>query len=425
MNLQPETVRPLVQAWAADANTSWSDHETDEIIQLVTRISGFVTPAIGMDAPLGPEDQQDVLLSRTRDRIECLLAKTAASLRKQWNVDALHIGVETSAPSVGLRSATLEELEALPVLGQELARRVAAHLAAHPELDDLDTLEEIHGLGPAGLAELKRHAYLDRSQPVLTSPSNWRFVTCPSIVNFLVLLEHSDLSIVVGDQNTIRRRLAEPAESPFSRFIQLLGTVLQEEAKTGKALGKTVLASEAVLRIKRRRDTEQALASLTPMTGGLLFSESYVPAVKRIIDETQGFLDIMMFLGTAAPDISSPSSLALIEAVEQAHARGVEVRVIMDRDEAGDPYKSYWINRPLVDRLRAAGISVKFDEKGTLLHSKLLIADRATTVVGSHNWTRNGLSGTHDVSTVLRSEELSSAFILRFESLWDSLANPA
>lgn len=425
MNLQPETARPLAQGWGANAKPSWTDGETDEIVYVLVKLSDFVTPSIGADAPFDHEEEQRFLLSRVKDRIEDFLVRTAADLRKHWKIDTLRLRAETALPSVGLRSATMEELEALPVLGLHLAREVGAYLAAHPELDDIDNLEEIHGLGPSGVAELKRHAYLDSPQPLLVSPSCWAFVNSPSVETFLGLLENSDLSIVFGDQNTIARRLVEPTESPASRFIQFLGIILQEEVKTGRALEKAVLASEAISWMKRRRDTEQTLTSLEPLTGDLLFSESYVPAVKQIIDETQTHLDIMMFLGTAAPEQSSPSSLTLIEAVERAHARGVGVRVIMDRDEAGEPYKSYWINRPLVDRLRALGINVKYDTKETLLHSKLLISDRETTVIGSHNWTRNGLSGTHEVSTVLRSDGLSSSFTLRFESIWDSLTNPS
>jgi len=61
------------------------------------------------------------------------------------------------------------------------------------------------------------------------------------------------------------------------------------------------------------------------------------------------------------------------------------------------------------------------DNEDTLLHSKVLVVDDQTCVVGSHNWTRAGFTRTHELSVIVENATVAAAFRKRFDLLWDSL----
>ena len=92
---------------------------------------------------------------------------------------------------------------------------------------------------------------------------------------------------------------------------------------------------------------------------------------------------------------------ALLTALAAARARGVEVRVALDRgklygSDAPDPK-----NDAAAAWLAEHGIPVAWDEEGRTSHAKVLLVDDATAVIGSHNWTRSALVDNREVSAVV------------------------
>ena len=92
---------------------------------------------------------------------------------------------------------------------------------------------------------------------------------------------------------------------------------------------------------------------------------------------------------------------SLLAALAAARARGVEVRVALDRgklygSEAPDPK-----NDATAAWLAEHGIPVVWDEEGRTSHAKVLLVDDATAVIGSHNWTRSALVDNREVSAVI------------------------
>jgi phosphatidylserine/phosphatidylglycerophosphate/cardiolipin synthase-like enzyme len=92
---------------------------------------------------------------------------------------------------------------------------------------------------------------------------------------------------------------------------------------------------------------------------------------------------------------------ALLQALADAAARGVTVRVVMDQ---GRDYKTNEPDDKHVEAaawLRAHGVSVLLDELDRTTHAKAIIVDGRTTVIGSHNWTRYALTQNREWSVVL------------------------
>jgi DNA uptake protein ComE-like DNA-binding protein len=428
--LQPATVQPLLDEWSSHLPTPWTDQQTGRVTQLLTELSHEVTPHVVQDTPLTDDQLQDILLHRLTIRLEDWLAAAAATQRRLHGDTAPRLQPESTTPALGLNSATNQEIEDLPGLDDVLTERIARYLALHPQTADLDRLEAVNGVGPQRLAQLQKVAYIDQPRPALLSPALYTFLQEPSIPHFLNLLDRTDLSFFYGDQNTATRRHGpgHPSSDPATadeRFEAFLEFVLAQTRK-GSTLMDGVLASRAHAQLQRVRTLQAHLQNSHPAAGDVILNADYVAAATQAIDDAQDSIQLMMFLGTTAPadtpDGAAP--LTLVEAMEAAAGRGVDVRVILDQDDRGVPYKSFFINQALVKRFEDNGINVRFDTEDTLLHSKLLITDETTTVLGSHNWTRTSLNESHEASVLLNSPALAAEFSDRFDDVWTELPTP-
>lgn len=422
MTLHATTVRPVVENWSNSRSTPWTNEEQVSVVEALVELSAVVTPRIVPDVPLTNERVQEIFLDRVVDGLEASLGQLAAPIRAELGVDAPTLRAGTATPALGLRSASHGELEALPVLGPVLAKEVARFLAANPGVDEHDALRSISGIGEVGVDTLRPLTYFDRPRQLLVSPTKWAFALEPSVETFLALFDATDLVFVRGDQNTVARRLTSQSNGStaarFATFIQ----ELDSRARLRSSAVDGILASAAERRLRRHAKRKVLLAATTNVSGGLLVNSDYVDAVAGAIEAATVSLSLMVFLGTASTGTTDgPGPLRLIEAMEAAAARGVNVRVVLDQDDGGQPYKSVWINRPLAERLATSGVEVRFDQKDVLLHSKVLVVDDEVAVVGSHNWTRAGFNDTHELSVLLRGQTIARAFGERFDALWTSL----
>jgi cardiolipin synthase A/B len=94
-----------------------------------------------------------------------------------------------------------------------------------------------------------------------------------------------------------------------------------------------------------------------------------------------------------------------------AHRRGVDVRVLLDPNQA--------YNRLSFDQLRAAGVAVRWYPipRDALLHAKIGLFD-GQLVLGSANWTYSGLSVNHELDIETEDPQVVAAYGSRFNSDW-------
>ena len=95
-----------------------------------------------------------------------------------------------------------------------------------------------------------------------------------------------------------------------------------------------------------------------------------------------------------------------------AKRRGVKVLVILDRRQAGQT----WCPAP---RLAVAGIPVKVNSHGGLMHDKFLVADGRSVATGSFNWTK-AATQENDENLVIFTDEapVARTFATQFERMW-------
>ena len=108
------------------------------------------------------------------------------------------------------------------------------------------------------------------------------------------------------------------------------------------------------------------------------------------------------------------NNAVLTEAILNAKARGVEVRIVTD-DEHGVEDE----NDPSLGQFAEAGIPIVDDERSDLMHNKFMILDSTTVWTGSWNYTVNGTYRNNNNALVLRSQRAVQAYQAEFDEMFD------
>lgn len=140
------------------------------------------------------------------------------------------------------------------------------------------------------------------------------------------------------------------------------------------------------------------------------YASTYFSPKRGTADLIIGFIDrCEQTLDVAVYSITHD---AIADALIRAHERGVTVRVLMDRSQAGNQYADD-------ERMEAAGIPVLRDIKTGAMHAKMCIGDGNAVGCGSFNWTKNADQKNVEHWTVIRLKYIVEEFQAEFDSLWE------
>jgi phosphatidylserine/phosphatidylglycerophosphate/cardiolipin synthase-like enzyme len=87
----------------------------------------------------------------------------------------------------------------------------------------------------------------------------------------------------------------------------------------------------------------------------------------------------------------------ILAALNRAHARGINVRLVADRRAPCDLQEG-------VSALAAVGIPIWIDVGARVAHEKALIIDRRVTIMGNYNWSKGAASNSEDLNVVTSAE---------------------
>lgn len=124
----------------------------------------------------------------------------------------------------------------------------------------------------------------------------------------------------------------------------------------------------------------------------------------RAIQGSERSIDIAVYSFTAAE---------LAEALYAAKARGVRIRVLVDRERAeagGSGIRGLRLNGVAV---RSLGVPEQ-----SLMHHKFAIFDDRLLVTGSYNWTNSAEQANYENLVVLDEPEVVARFQREFRRLW-------
>lgn len=105
----------------------------------------------------------------------------------------------------------------------------------------------------------------------------------------------------------------------------------------------------------------------------------------------------------------------LTDALLDAHARKVALRVLSDNDKRFDTGSD-------IARLHRTGVPVRLDDTPFHMHHKFALFDGRVLANGSFNWTRSATAQNEENLVVTDDPALTRWFAARFEALWEAFA---
>ncbi len=104
------------------------------------------------------------------------------------------------------------------------------------------------------------------------------------------------------------------------------------------------------------------------------------------------------------------TSKPIAEAVTQAHKRGVDVRVIVDKSQVSERYTSATF-------LKHAGIPVVIDTKPAIAHNKVMVFDDQAVFTGSFNFTKSAEERNAENGMLIRGD---AAVVKAYTDNWNA-----
>jgi phosphatidylserine/phosphatidylglycerophosphate/cardiolipin synthase-like enzyme len=141
----------------------------------------------------------------------------------------------------------------------------------------------------------------------------------------------------------------------------------------------------------------------------------YAMLAMPMIDTTSVGIDMISYAINLDPRYPNGAVAKLANALFDAVSRGLTVRVLLEQSDWNDTLNA--INFQAADALRAGGVFVRFDDRRTVTHAKLLITN-GQVMVGTNNWSYSGLVLDHEAGVLITIPETVSEFQTYFNTQW-------
>lgn len=174
------------------------------------------------------------------------------------------------------------------------------------------------------------------------------------------------------------------------------------------------------LKLPKPREKKEIIPLVSTGENRLYYEEAM-----RLIDKAQESIELVIFKITRYPEFRDSKSNKLLEELVKAHDRGVEIRIILDVNTWSDDINQS--NRETALWLLGQGISkVSFDSTSVTTHSKVLIVDRESVLLGSTNWSYYSLAENFEVDVSIRNApSVGDAYGKYFEEIWGKAEIPS
>jgi phosphatidylserine/phosphatidylglycerophosphate/cardiolipin synthase-like enzyme len=143
----------------------------------------------------------------------------------------------------------------------------------------------------------------------------------------------------------------------------------------------------------------------------------FAPSIAPVFSPEEG-ARVISFIDGAGKTIDVEvyvfSSRDVVEALERAKARGVDVRIIVERDVISGE------NDQIYRELASKGFNIRYanDSEFKLTHAKFIIVDGREVLVGSHNLSNSALFKNREASVIIRDGPTVSEFARVFDNDW-------
>ena len=145
-------------------------------------------------------------------------------------------------------------------------------------------------------------------------------------------------------------------------------------------------------------------------------NEEYAAAALALIQSAKETVLLSTFKIQQSARPADANLQALIEALITAAQGGRTVKFLMNWEKSRRGVAR--TNESVANTLRAAGADIRYLPDGRCCHSKILIADNHTMLLGSHNWSKASLTRNFEVSILVRDEIVIAATREVFYETW-------
>jgi phosphatidylserine/phosphatidylglycerophosphate/cardiolipin synthase-like enzyme len=136
-----------------------------------------------------------------------------------------------------------------------------------------------------------------------------------------------------------------------------------------------------------------------------IIGKEFVDKVIPLIKGSQKSIDIIVYDWRWYPNQIGSAIQRFNNEIVAAKGRSKKIRIITD-------------SPTLINVLKPLNFLVKKNFSKKTLHTKLMIIDGKTAILGSHNYTMNAFTINHEVSVIIEDEKVVARLKLYFENLW-------
>lgn len=141
-------------------------------------------------------------------------------------------------------------------------------------------------------------------------------------------------------------------------------------------------------------------------------SSKYFEVALNEINNAKSSIKLVMYLVSILPDQPDSQPGQLVNALIKAKERGVSVKVLLDQNinfeaESTEDAVTSNKNQQAYELLRKNNVPVYFDTSEIYTHSKVIIIDSETVILGSTNWSKAALTRNNEASALIRSKEFA------------------
>lgn len=162
-------------------------------------------------------------------------------------------------------------------------------------------------------------------------------------------------------------------------------------------------------------DQQQLIPSAAPSAGGASIQVRFSPPPLPQVEALRGGADaeLARAIGQAESEVAAAlydlNLWSVRDALIAAHQRGLDVRLVMESDQA---------DRSEVIDLIEADIPIHFDERPHLMHHKFIVIDGRWVWTGSMNWTLNGVYRNNNDLLIIDSTDMAENYLREFEEMY-------
>lgn len=428
MNISTNTLDKFIRNW--DRSIKWNDGELRIIRNHLLGISLNNGGRINYDIKLKKKIEEDYITSTISNAFQKVMNLYANSIQcHDQGVDFYYETLDgikpvfdflwpvRYIPKIDLNKASPEELEPLLGIGPVTSQKIVDYREQTGPFENIDGVMNVQGIDKNDFKKFVYavHASTPLEEAAFVSPLLSRFKFEPTFSNYVKLIKESKGRFILGYE------AAE--ENAFKNVI------LDELRKIDEYISKNHYSEfNKYRRIKASRISEiynQRLTvnkleknASTDITGATVLDDSeYYYFVKKALSKAKEKIRIIMFFMLHKDKKKYPTN-QLIQELLSAKKRGVDVKIILDKDAEGQVYKSRVINKEAHNKFKKSGIDVVYDSEEKVTHTKIILIDDRHTIIGSHNWTAGSFYAYDDKSVYIDSKDLAKKTYAYFNKLW-------